>query len=535
MYKFPIGALCESFRLPTRDAVKKVNVQLTKRRQSAFAGLDHNENVEDGYLYDMENMSGDMIPVLSVRKGRTLLQTISNFHGFGSADNKLYWVSGTKFYYDYEVKGTVADSDKKFGRLGNRILIYPDKKYYEISTGTFGDMEISWSGSASVTSYTWDTTSEEAADVYQGNAIKTTGAAFPFTKGEAIFIEGSSVEGNNRSAVVQRVEENGKMLVFTNNLFEEHSAQTLTIRRKAPDMEWFCSLDNRLWGCSGDDIYSCALGLPLSWYDYDLNAGSSFAVPVGSDGSFTGAASLGGYAIFFKPDAIHKIYGDKPSNFQALESAVSGTIDGRSLAIANETLFYLSRTGIMAYKGGTPVCISDALGTDRYTEGVAGSDGRRYYVSLYNGYVWRLYVYDTWTGLWFIEDPVQVLGFAMADGVLYMVDDLGQLWSIGTEDSDGVNWEIITGDYMEGDPDKTGLGKLQIRMELDRGASATICIEYDGRGFHVHRTVRGEQRKQTFCIPIIPRRCDHYRIRIYGTGGCRIYSIAREYYQASEI
>ena len=514
----------------------KMNVQLVKRRQAAFAGLDHNESVEDGYLYDMQNLSGDLIPVLSVRKGRTPVRTISNFHGFGAAEGKLYWVSGTSFVYDGAVKGSVADSDKRFGRLGNRILIYPDKKYYEISTDTFGSLEVSWSGSATVTSYTWDTTSEEAAAVYQGNAITTTGSAFPFSQGEAIFVDGSSVAGNNRSAVIRKIVNNGKTLVFTNNLFEEHAAETMTLSRKAPDMEWFCELDNRLWGCKGDDIYACALGLPLSWYDYDTNASSSFAVPVGSDGAFTGAASIGGYAVFFKPDNIHKMYGEKPSNFQAMDSAVAGTIDGRSLAIANETLYYLSRSGIMAYKGGTPVCVSDALGAGRFTQGVGGSDGRRYYVSLYDEKAWQIYVYDTWTGLWFKEDAVQALGFAAADGILYMVDDGGKLWSMNTASCDGVPWSLETGDFLDGDPDKTGLGKLQVRLELDEGATATVQLQFDSSGvWQEIRTVSGRKTKQTFVIPIIPRRCDHYRVRIHGTGGCRIYSIAREYYQASEI
>lgn len=514
----------------------KVNVTLNKRRQAAFAGLDHSERVQDGYLYDMQNLSGELSPVLSVRKGRTLVNTIPNFHGIGATDGKLYWVSGTNFVYDGVNKGTVANSDKRFGRLGNTILIYPDKKYYDILADTFGDLEIAWSGSASVTSYTWDTTSEEAAEVYQGNAITTTGTAFPFSKGEAIFVEGSSESANNRSAVIRRIENGGKTLVFTNNIFKEHADEKLTLRRKAPDMEWFCELDNRLWGCKGDDIYASALGLPLSWYDYDLNAASSFAVPVGSDGSFTGAAALGGYAIFFKPDAIHKMYGSKPSNFQAMDSAVAGTIDGRSLAVANETLYYLSRSGVMAYKGGAPVCISEALGVGRFTQGVAGSDGRRYYVSLYDENGWQIYVYDTWTGLWFKEDAVQALGFAFADGILYMVGASGALWSLGTEDSNGVEWSMETGDYMEGDPNKTGMGKLQVRLELDAGATAAVQIQFDSCGvWQTCRTVTGAKTKQTFLIPIIPRRCDHYRIRIHGTGGCKIYSIAREYYHASEI
>ena len=514
----------------------KVNVARRKRQQTVFAGLDHNESVRNGYLYDMENLCGDLSPVLSVRKGRTKVRNIPNFHGIGSADGKLYWVSGSSFVYDGVKRGTVSNDDKRFGRLGNRILIWPDKKVYNINSNTFENIELQWSGSASFVSYTWDATSDEAADVYQGNAIKTTGTAFPFEVGDAVFVEGSSIEGNNRSAVIRKISEDKKMLIFTNNLFEERSEEALTLSRKAPEMEWFCELDNRLWGCKGDDIYACSLGLPKSWYDYNTNAGSSYAVPVGSDGDFTGAGVVGGYAVFFKEDAIHKIYGDKPSNFRALASAVAGTLDGRSVAVANETMYYLGRPGIMAYKGGAPSCVSGELGAGRFTHGVGGSDGRRYYASLYNGQEWTLYVYDTWNGLWFKEDTVQAVGFAMAGGVLHMVDAAGDLWSLNTESSNGVPWSMETGDFSNGDPDKAGIGKLQVRLELDASAEATVQIQFDSSGtWQTCRSVSGGQEKKTVLIPIIPRRCDHYRLRISGTGGCKIYSIAMEFYQASEI
>ena len=35
------------------------------------------------------------------------------------------------------------------------------------------------------------------------------------------------------------------------------------------------------------------------------------------------------------------------------------------------------------------------------------------------------------------------------------------------------------------------------------------------------------QVNRTFLIPIIPRRCDHMRIRLEGSGEFRLYSIAR--------
>ena len=32
---------------------------------------------------------------------------------------------------------------------------------------------------------------------------------------------------------------------------------------------------------------------------------------------------------------------------------------------------------------------------------------------------------------------------------------------------------------------------------------------------------------QTFCVPVIPRRCDHCRIRLSGQGPMKLYSIGR--------
>jgi len=41
--------------------------------------------------------------------------------------------------------------------------------------------------------------------------------------------------------------------------------------------------------------------------------------------------------------------------------------------------------------------------------------------------------------------------------------------------------------------------------------------------------------KRSFYLPIIPRRSDHFRIKIKGTGGWRLYSLVRENYSGSEV
>lgn len=81
--------------------------------------------------------------------------------------------------------------------------------------------------------------------------------------------------------------------------------------------------------------------------------------------------------LFSRKSTSTKVYGDKPSNFQVMGSASLGVEAGSdaSIAIAGETLFYLARTGIVAYSGGIPQQVGAAFGTQRFRNAVGGSDG----------------------------------------------------------------------------------------------------------------------------------------------------------------
>ena len=514
----------------------RVNASRSRSQQAAFQGLWHNEIVKDNHLYDMKNMCGDLTPAISPRMGRTKERTITKPNGLFVKDG-LCWVDGTNFYYEGVVKGAVTDSEKVFGRLGAYVIIFPDKKYYNTYTDEFGSLSAAWTGAATITNHTYEA-EDEATEVYEGNAIRGE-TAFPFEVGEVVFITGADNGENNRSAMIRDVLEDGKLLVFTNNTFIEQGSQTLTIERKIPDLDWMCENENRLWGCKGDEILATALGNPFRWNNFDGTAMDSYAVSVGSDGDFVGAYSYGGYPIFFKEDAIHKMYGDKPSNFQAMASATSGLEKGshKSLAVAGELLFYMTRTGIVSYSGGVPTPVSFALGQGDFSGAVAGSDGRRYYVSMQDeDGAWALYVYDAWTGCWHKEDDTHALGFAYSDGALYMLDakDNG-LYKLRDKDSDEVfDWFIETGDYTDADPDRKAAGKLQVRLAVESG-SVTVEAQYDSDGvWHVLREIEAPLTKQSLLIPVTPQRCDHFRVRISGTGRAKLYSITRENYHGSE-
>ena len=123
------------------------------------------------------------------------------------------------------------------------------------------------------------------------------------------------------------------------------AAQTVSMERRVPELDFVTECDNRVWGCNSREnvIYGCKLGDPTNWFSYRGIAADSYAVTVGSDGAFTGAASCMGYALFFKENTLHKLYGSKPSDFQLSSLRCRGVAKNaaRSLCVLNETLYYL--------------------------------------------------------------------------------------------------------------------------------------------------------------------------------------------------
>ena len=135
------------------------------------------------------------------------------------------------------------------------------------------------------------------------NTIKATGVDFAdyFRAGDAVTISGATVHEKNNTTIIIR-EVDGDELRFYENSFvigeSGDSEAALTIKREAPEMDFLCENENRLWGCKGDTIFSSKLGDPFNWNCFDGLATDSYAVDVGSEGDFTGAVSYLGYAVF---------------------------------------------------------------------------------------------------------------------------------------------------------------------------------------------------------------------------------------------
>ena len=265
-------------------------------------------------------------------------------------------------------------------------------------------------------------------------------------------------------------------------------------------------------------------------------------VTVGSDGAFTGAATCMGYALFFKENTLHKLYGSKPSDFQLTSLRCRGVAKNaaRSLCVLNETLYYLSPDGVMAWDGSIPVKVSGALDASRLAHvqsAVGGAlDGRYYlHISREGGGQARLLVYDTERSLWSEED---VCSYEMAStgGQLYLWD--GQaLWAADPDreadwqSTDGVeeklHFELTTGDIgMDGAEDRY-LSRLTLRLDAGCSTTVEVSASYDGGAWETVGSITAQAQRRSYDLPFVPRRHGTLRLRLRGTGQITLRSMAK--------
>ena len=321
---------------------------------------------------------------------------------------------------------------------------------------------------------------------------------------------------------------------------------TVNVSRRVPDLDYVTESDNRIWGCkyglvdgtTVNEIRCCALGDFRNWEKYQGISTDSYTASCGTDGKWTGAATLKGSPIFFKEGVLHRVTGYAPSNFQLNTTLCRGVQDGswRSICVVGEALVYKGRTHVMLYDGSLPQEISYRLGEELYYEASAGAWGNYYYISMRDIHgVWHLFVYDTLHRTWHRQDNLHAHSFATVGDELYCLDAdhntlLALLGTTGTpEDISTVPFEAVFGTYGYETPNQKYLSQFVIRATLTEGSHVEVYFQYDSDGEWQKDGDMWGKTTATYNIPVMPRRCDHVQMKLKGTGLVRIISIGRTY------
>lgn len=558
--------------------------KISKEVVEKFGGLNTALRINNGECRDEKNLSAREFPVLCTRKHRAIGAELTAPGGI-IAKNALAYVDGVNLVYNGTTVnlGLSSAVPKQLINMGAYILIFPDKKYFNTQKATdFGSMEASASvtGAAKATickddgtEYTYVTTKPtEPTDGQRwldGDTLKewdaetsmwTVMVAYlklpcpncPFADGDGVEISGLSGEyaDLNGTRVVVKVGSgfmvvSGKLANFSGGM------GNYTAARLVPDMDYVTECGNRVWGCKygavGDktvnEIYACKLGDFKNWSCFQGLSTDSYAASRGSDGPWTGAVTYGGQPIFFKENAIEKVYPSNSGAHQIVSTATTGVQDGswRSLQVVGSYLFYKGVDGIYAYAGSIPTLVSENIG-GVFHDARGGWKGRIYYVSMANeANAYSLFTFDTEKKIWHKEDAVKALGFANYSGECYYIEETtGKIVKVdgfeGTYpdgwEADTIEWSWESGDLGLDTTEHKYISRIVIRAKCDDGVF--VWAKYDDGSW---TKIGGGYSKRlgSFVIPVLPRRCDNVAIKLSGKGEAKIYSISKMIEKGSDI
>ena len=314
-----------------------------------------------------------------------------------------------------------------------------------------------------------------------------------------------------------------------------------------PRLDHVCVLDNRLWGCrygmqagstaAVNEIYCSKLGDFKKWSTFQGISTDPWYAGVAETGPFTGAVAYGGHPIFFKEDCAYVISGSYPPySVTTLHIAGVAQRAARSICEADGALYYKSRYAVMRYTSSSIGSVSDRLG--RLPDAVracAGSYNGKYYLSLSG----EIYVYDTKRGMWCAEDACGAVDFATADGKLYVAGGRGDtdgkypicVSAPGMAAEADMPWSFTTPRIGYGLPNRKYVSRVLIRLEIGDAALPTVELSRDGGTWEAlscaARAGADGARTGSITIPIRPRRCESFRIRVSGVGAYKLTGITK--------
>ena len=578
--------------IPGIDTIKRDREDIR-----SFFGLNRQPSPGVGESSDEENVTDDLYPFLTPRKN--FIRLTDSFGKCRSmlAGGQVSWIvetgggSASKLFYGGRDTGVVlTPGEKQTVAMGTKLVVFPDKVCYDTVTGETKYLDASFTTEDGVTvrhtlcrldggemeydsspvapespsdGALWCDTSATPASLMKYSAtsgvwvpvdstyvkISYPGVGAPFSEGDGVTVSGSSAAALNGSAVIALCDDD---FIVVPGILTAPVLQTtpLTVERRAPALDFVVESSNRLWGCrSGlsndgvlvNEIYATALGDPFNWQKFSGLVSDSYAAGVGSDGPFTGAAVFLGYVMFFKERCVHKVFGNRPSNFQIITSNIRGVAPGasKSLCVRDDVLYYASRDGLMAYDGAFPDVVSDPLGPLDPDGAMCAAGGRKIYYSAKRGGVRELYVFDVSHAVWhnYGALPLDDMKYAScgllaaSDGSLLVIDApddgsaAGALTGFSGKTPLPFSWYFESGELTD------GRGEVRVvRVEVSAavppdGYMKVSLITGDGETTPAV-TVRAAVRR-TFTVPVAAPRDRRCRLRVEGEGRVVLYSFAK--------
>lgn len=517
-------------------------------KQITFSGWPEN---------DMLNMTFREHPVIAARKQRNIEYHAEGIQGMTAGNDLCMARNGRLYVGSHAVDMQLSDGEKELLLLGEELLVLPDKKVLSMCDLTWSTAELLYQaeftcslcdrqGRVYTLNYTQPPTNPVKGEYWvdstvsppvlrqfgpnenwltvKDTCIRLEGGSVGryFRVGDGVVLNGEKLKGET----VVRAKSTGYIVV--DGIIGQSITDSILVERSMPQMDLVTVCGDRFWGCHRGEgvstIYCSRSGSCSNWLPVDTADTGPWRTEVASSGSFTGAVAFGKTPVFFKEGWLHKVTGTDSGNFRVETVPCVGVRPGceNSLAVADGKLYYCSHLGIMEYTGsGVPRCI---LPGD-FREAWAGALGSSYYVCVNLDGHPQLLVYDAEKGIWCREDELRARHFTAWQGGMYCVSGKQCInLRSGSGDEGPVQW------YLESDTLCVGENQLLRRLEvcLDLDGQVMLSISWDGGKWEPLGEAPVFQGRLAFTVNTRCRACSHFRLRLDGTEGMRLYSIKAE-------
>lgn len=533
-----------------------------------------------GILEDAEPvaLSGQVVGVLDPME-----EEIEGFCGAvkDSSDSKIY------FYWDGEKaedeNGTqiiltdeLLDGEKRFARVGQVISVMPDKTLITLTKIGMKtqdpETELFSLGSFSFVSEKQEYVEGSATDSIYTVTLKRawTGSTALFDEligklnaiiGQKIRLEGYTKRYDEITASDQAyywlltgaydgssTQNQINITLQAFNIFSENISgegaledggyntstkpSTITVRKLNPQICYGAGMGSRIFGLddTGNMIACTADGDLKQWERYEGISSDSWASPVGTTGAWTGCAVVGNSFLAFKKSALHVVQGNYATNYQITKNLNTGCIDSHSIAVIDDTVYYLSSVGFCTYYYGQVEEISSPLAR-RYVSAKAGvKDGRYHVVATDEEGSSEYLIYDPRLRIWLREGERSFLWFYTMGMRLMAVTGAGvqELECTGGKKA----WSIQTQRINDRAFVRRGINVVRVIAEFEEGSDyIDVYVTTEQGRQHCGRVSAAKKEG----VPVRFYATVFYTLELEGSGGAHLIGMQRQLRSGGEF
>lgn len=290
-----------------------------------------------------------------------------------------------------------------------------------------------------------------------------------------------------------------------------------------PGMENFVDVThayNRMFGVYGNRIYASKQGDMHNFNSYRGVPTDSWWADTESGENFTAVTSLSGRVVAFKATSTYEVYGVNAPYTVKDVSRSFGCVNPFTVAEVAGVLVLQTKEGMHAYGGSRFVNLQYPLGDlQPNASSVACGNGSRYYITLGG----RLYCYDYYRGAWYCVGGSTPTGMCACGGGVF-INLNGVLWKLPggdcaaplAEETMEQPWYFETvslnRDFTDG-----MLSSVELKLACE-DAAFSVWISHDGAAYEKVRDVEWQSGKRFVPVPVRPRKCAGFRIKVTGSG-----------------